>query len=109
LDAFLKSPIIGIGWGSFNANLGFPLFLLASVGIIGTLIFLSLIILIFILAKRKLTHYHSLQEKTLREGFMLGFLIITAMCLYTKGDSYFLILPLVFIPAAMCSDYGLEK
>lgn len=105
-DAFWQSPIIGVGWGGLIHQVGFPLLVLGSMGILGILACGYLIFSIFKLATYKLSKSNNLTEKALREGLILCFSIITVMCLYTKGWQYFLFLPLIFYGAGMCSNYG---
>lgn len=109
MEAFLESPLIGVGWGSLNHQVGFPLFLLGSVGIFGTLIFLYLIISIFTLSRKKIIYSGSKEERVLREGFILSFLIITVMCVYTKAYLYFLHLPTIFLAASTIAEYEQGK
>lgn len=106
IDVFKQSPIIGVGWGSILLPIGFPLLLLGSVGLLGTLACGYLIFSVFKSAICKLSKSNNSTERALREGLILCFSIITAMCLYTKGWQYFLFLPLVFFGASMCSNYG---
>lgn len=106
IDVFKQSPIIGVGWGSILLPIGFPLLLLGSVGLLGTLACGYLIFSVFKSAICKLSKNNNSTERALREGLILCFSIITAMCLYTKGWQYFLFLPLVFFGASMCSNYG---
>ncbi|NQT32328.1 MAG: O-antigen ligase family protein [Candidatus Omnitrophica bacterium] len=108
-NMFLKSPIIGIGWGTTGIDAGSFLYLLVSVGILGTSVFIGLMIRIFKLAAAKLKGSGNPTEKSLREGLMISFLIVTITCLFTKGPLYFFHLPLIFIAASMCSDYGKVK
>lgn len=105
-DTFLKAPILGVGWGSFNHQVGFPLLLLGSVGLIGTLIFLLLIIEIFKTGRVSISKSASSIEMATKEGFLLIWIIITIICCFTKSYFYFLHLPVVFINAAVCCNWN---
>jgi|GEM_PF-5868209 len=108
-NAFLQSPAIGVGWGSVVHQVGFPLLLLGSVGILGTSVFLYLIASIFRLALKKIIYSSDISEKALREGFILCFLILTFMCFYTKAFLYFFNLSVIYVAAGMCSNYKISN
>lgn len=108
-EVFRQSPWIGVGWGSFSIQCGFPQYLLANIGIIGTTIFMFLLIRLLCLSKKILRYSDNLEEKMVREGFLLTFVMILAMCTITKGILLFVYLPFVFIVAASIGRYKIKE
>lgn len=109
LEAFKQSPLIGVGWGTLSLQVGLPLFLLATTGILGFTIFSCLLIFLLVIGVKKIKKSNSIRERALREGFLVAFLIMIGIFSITKGTIAIHYLPVWFITAGLISSYNINN
>lgn len=108
LETFRMSPLVGVGWGSIDLQVGLPFLLLANIGILGFVIFVSLLVLLASIGIRKNKRTNDIQEHALREGFLLAGFITMCIFLVTKGTLFVHYLPIWFIAAGVIGSYNMR-
>ncbi len=106
LETFRTSPLFGAGWGSLDMQVGLPFLLLANVGILGFIIFVSLLLSLVSIGIQKNKRANNIHEYALREGFLLAGFIIMCIFMITKGTLFGQYLPIWFIAAGMIGSYN---
>ena len=106
LETFRASPLVGVGWGGIDLQVGLPFLLLANIGILGFVIFVSLLFLLISISIQKKKRANDIHEYALREGFLLAGFIIMCIFLITKGTLFDHYLPIWFIAAGMIGSYN---
>lgn len=106
LETFRTSPLLGAGWGSLDLQVGLPFLLLANVGILGFVIFVSLLLSLISIGIQKNKRANDVHEYTLREGFLLAGFIIMCIFMITKGTIFGQYLPIWFIAAGVIGSYN---
>lgn len=106
LETFRTSPLIGAGWGSLDLQVGLPFLLLANVGILGFVIFVSLLLSLVSIGIQKNKRANNIHEYALREGFLLAGFVIMCIFIITKGTMFGQYLPIWFIAAGMIGSYN---
>ncbi len=105
LETFRISPMVGVGWGSLDLQIGLPFLLLANVGILGFIVFVSLLLSLVSIGIQKKKRANDIHEYTLREGFLLSGFIMMCIFLITKGTMFGQYLPIWFIAAGVIGSY----
>jgi len=106
LETFRASPLFGVGWGSIDLQVGLPFLLLANIGILGFVIFVSLLFLLTSIGIQKKKRANDIREYALREGFLLAGFIMICIFSITKGTLFVHYLPIWFIAAGVIGSYN---
>ena len=106
LETFRTSPLVGVGWGGIDMQVGLPFLLLANIGILGFVIFVSLLFLLTSIGIQKKKRANDIHEYALREGFLLAGFIMMCIFSITKGTLFVHYLPIWFIAAGVIGSYN---